>query len=98
MALTEYAKDSATGVVSVNCGDTASYTVAGVNGVVARNARGRVFLPKNKKVYTVKVTYDGKDFVIVKGTTKTPTSGKALSLSVKVRAEGEFDIPTGGAG
>jgi len=30
---------------------------------------------------------------MVTGVTNTPTDGKALSLSVKIRAEGEFDIP-----
>jgi len=89
----KYEKDETTGVVSLNCGDTASFTVAGTPGVAARNARARVLLPADKKPYTVKVEYEGKDFVMVTGVTNTPTDGKALSLSVKIRAEGEFDIP-----
>ena len=99
----EYAKDTATDIVSSNCSGTAELIAAKRPAedtqevgawVAASNHSGRVFIPDTDTPYEVIVRTKGEDYVVASGTTNTPTEGKATPIWVRVRVEPEIVPPS----
>ena len=87
---TDY-KESPKGVISINMDQEIEDTTNDAQGVIDRNARGRVHIPKGK-AFEVVVKCDGEEIAVAKGTSN-PEIGKSFSLRIAVRAEKTSNVP-----